>query len=403
MEELIRTYNVELKADEQSAIRLERMLKSYKEAYDLCAREIVSNDVPLNIRDVHDTMYTPLRNSFPELPAQQCIKVYKDAMGAIRSARKNKHKEFETPVKKNLSARLDKRLYGRLTPASIEITADIGNGGRVKCEFVQYDKLKEMFSLYTVKDPLLFLRDGRLFLSIPFVVPSLPVQDETCLGVDLGMKRLFVTSEGKAFRDKTYLRERRKVRYLKRCLQSKGTKSSKRHLLKLSRREKNLSKDMCRRAANALIGSTNASYIVLEDLKKLKQKTSRKNGHLVSRHNNAIGQVPFYLFKETVGHKALHHGKRVVTVSPYNTSKTDSRSGKTDGIRNGCRYYCSDGVVLDADFNASVNIALRSNHPLSTSMLPTGSNLVFLGAGRCQPPKRLPVKDRQASESLAQT
>ena len=69
-------------------------------------------------------------------------------------------------------------------------------------------------------------------------------------------------------------------------------------------------------------------------------------------------------------HKATLVGKQVVSVSPAFTSQTDSRTNKRDGIRKGCNYVCSDGIVLDADWNAAVNIALRGNHPLSSSELP---------------------------------
>jgi len=72
-----------------------------------------------------------------------------------------------------------------------------------------------------------------------------------------------------------------------------------------------------------------------------------------------------YAFKEVLMHKAQLVGKRVETVSPVYTSQTDSRTNKRDGKRQGCRYYCSDGIVLDADWNAAVNITKRGNHPYS--------------------------------------
>ena len=76
-------------------------------------------------------------------------------------------------------------------------------------------------------------------------------------------------------------------------------------------------------------------------------------------------------------HKAQLVGKQVETVSPTWTSQTDSRSNKRDGERHGCRYYCVDGIVLDADWNAAVNIGNRANHPLS-SVLPIDGRLIPL-------------------------
>ena len=220
--------------------------------------------------------------------------------------------------------------------------------------------------------PVLAANDGASGVGVMLEVARLLQNDTTlAIGVDLGMKRLFVTSEGKSFVDKSYLKKRRKLRYLKRCLQSKGTHSAKRHLTKLSHKERNLSKDMVERSTNALLKSTDASILVLEDLSKIKVKTSKaKEGFKKMRHNNALSQVPFYLFKERLTHKATLVGKQVVSVSPAFTSQTDSRTNKRDGIRKGCNYVCSDGIVLDADWNAAVNIALRGNHPLSSSELP---------------------------------
>ena len=124
---------------------------------------------------------------------------------------------------------------------------------------------------------------------------------------------------------------------------------------------------MCCRAAKALIESTEATVIAMEDLTKIKKNTSKdKDGHKRKRHNNAISQVPFYKFRQILTYKALLAGKRVETVNPANTSQTNSISGKMDGTRKGCRYYCPDGIVLDADWNASINIGHRSKHPVSS-------------------------------------
>jgi IS605 OrfB family transposase len=261
-------------------------------------------------------------------------------------------------------------MYSRLSIDGISLTTEVRNK-RESCTFILFDKVRELFSTCVPKDPTIFARDGRLFLSVPFEVPSLPCKDDTAIGVDLGMKRFFVTSEGKSFVDKNYLKQRRKLRYLKRCLQSKGSHSSKRHLQRLSHKERNASKNQVEKACNVLLRSTNASILVLEDLTKIKTKTSKtKEGFKRTRHNNALSQVPFYMFKERLTNKAQLVGKRVETVSPAFTSQTDSRTNKRNGIRHGCNYICFDGVVLDADWNAAVNIALRAKHPLSSSELP---------------------------------
>lgn len=346
------------------------LLRVTKDVFNTCANMVTSAKTPLSLVAVHAQCYNVLREQFPQIPSQGIIRVQKSVLAMLRAIRSNKHKNASVPQKKSLSLQLDKRLYSNLSINGIMLSTGKPLK-REQCSFVLYDKVRELFSTCVPKDPTIFARDGRLFLSVPFEVPSLPCKDDTSLGVDLGIKRLFVTSEGKSFVDKAYLKERRKLRYMKRCLQSKGTHSAKRHLKKLSHKERNLSKDMVERACNTLLKSSDASIIVLEDLSKIKVKTSKtKEGHNRTKHNNALSQVPFYLFKERLTHKATLVGKQVVSVSPAYTSQTDSRTNKRDGIRKGCNYICSDGVVFDADWNAAVNIALRANHPLSSSELP---------------------------------
>lgn len=346
------------------------LLRQTRDAFNLCSNIVVSENVRLQLVPLHNACYGRLREAFPQIPSQGIVRVQKAVLATLRSIRSNKHKNASIPQRKQLSLQLDKRLYSNLSIDGISLS----NGKphkRERCGFVLYDKVRELFSTSSFTDPTIFARDGRLFLSVPFEVATPPCGGSTSIGVDLGMKRLFVTSEGKSFVDKTYLKERRKLRYLKCCLQSKGTHSAKRHLKKVSRKERNLSKDMVERACGTLLNSSEASILVLEDLSKIKVKTSKtKEGFVRARHNNALSQVPFYLFKERLTHKATLVGRQVVSVSPAYTSQTDSRTNKRDGIRKGCNYLCSDGVVLDADWNAAVNIALRANRPLSSSELP---------------------------------
>ena len=346
------------------------LLAQTREAFNACANMVASAKTPLSLVAVHAQCYDVLRKQFPQVPSQGIIRVQKSVLAMLRSIRGNKHKDASVPQKKSLSLQLDKRLYSNLSINGISLS----NGKPQKrelCTFILYDKVRELFNTCVTKDPTIIARDGRLFLSVPFEVQSLPCKDDTAIGVDLGMKRFFVTSEGKSFVDKEYLKQRRRLRYLKRCLQSKGSHSSKRRLQHLSHKEHNLSKNQVEKACNVLLRSTDASILVLEDLSKIKVKTSKtKEGFNRTKHNNALSQVPFYMFKERLTHKAQLVGKQVETVSPAFTSQTDSRTNKRDGMRKGCNYICSDGVVLDADYNAAVNIALRANHPLSSNDLP---------------------------------
>lgn len=374
------TYNVKLNMTEETFLYWNNLLEQVRDCYNYCSKAVKQLNLPLSLKVVHSELYHELRNQFPLIPSQAVIKVQQDVIAAYRSIKKNKHKAADTPQKKYLSMRLDKRTSSYFDITGISIVGP-KSGKRDRVTFNLYPKVEEMFRKYTTTDPLLFIRDGVPYLSVSFNVPQKPIQETKCVGVDLGERFLFVTSEGKAFRDKTYLRERRKAVYLKRCLQSKGTKSAKRKLRKLSKKVRNLSNDMCHMACNELLRSTDASIIVLEDLKKLKQNTSskKKNGRKNTGHNRRLGQVPFYKFKEMLTYKAPLCGKRVETVSAYNTSQTDCRTGKTDGIRIKRRYVGADCIVLDADYNAAVNIAKKGKHPFSMNVPLDGTLTILKG------------------------
>ena len=209
----------------------------------------------------------------------------------------------------------------------------------------------------------MFIRDNRVFLSFPFECPEQGIiLNPLAVGIDLGITNLASTSEGIIYKDKKYLADKRKLRYNKRQLQSKSTKSARKHLRRVRRKERNKTKNMCHHLSKRILQDTKANIIVLEDLTKIKQNTKKSK-----RFNNKHSQIPYYIIKQFLTYKAPLFGKKVVTVSPAYTSQIDNRTGKRDGCRDKGRYIGKDGKVLHADINASINIARRSKHPISYS------------------------------------
>lgn len=377
------------------------LLEQSRRAYNECTRIICEKSVPLDIKNVHNAVYTAIRNNFPVLTSNAVIAIYRTVIGSIRSMRSNGHKNAKIPEKTQLSHKLNRFLYSHLTINGIMLTT---NTKRIRSHitFKTYPKLAEMFKKYIPGDPTIFMRNGKSYMAIPFKVPEIPIPNNNCIGVDLGERRFAITSDGIIFNDKEYNARRRKLRYLKRCLQKKGTKSARRHKRKLSVKERNQSTDMCRRMANAIVESTDASIIVIEDLSGIKKKTSKtKKGIKKTDHNRRMAQVPFYKFKQILSYKALLAKKRVETVSPYMTSQIDCTTGKKDGVRKNRRFYCTNGRVLDADWNGAVNIARKSKHPFSFKM-PIDGALRTWRAGRVSTAQSyisLPMKTQRALQA----
>ena len=373
------TYKVELQFDSaESEAFWRKQLAFCRDCYNF-ASEIIWKDksVGLGQSQLHRAVYRSEREKFPEMMSQLTIQTNRAVAGNYKS---NKRK-FKC-IKKGLSSQLDKRLYSKLTRTSITLSSNVPHK-RCTATFKRYAKFDELASKYVMSDPLISIaRDGRMFLSVTFKVPDIPVLDENdAIGIDLGVRRLATTSEGVAYSNADYLANRRKIRHNKRKLQEhkKHSHSARTKLKRLHRKEANVSKNMCHHLANELL-NTDKSVLVMEDLTKIKQNTQTfKNSDIKrTKHNNRMAQVPFYMLRMILTYKALHAGKRVETVSPYNTSRIDCRTQSTANCeRKGCRFYTADGRVFDADWNAAINI-LNRKHP-SSFTLPIDGRLNLKG------------------------
>jgi len=301
---------------------------------------------------LHDKNYHQCRKLFPNCPSQVIIRA-KDSVYATYKTIRSNHQKIEEPAKQeNLSIRLDKRIYTFLDNNRIKLTT---TGKRIICNYVPYDKFSDMFVKYSVCDPALFVRDNEIWLSVSFEIPAPTLIENYCIGVDLGIKRLATTSEGLAITDKVFLRDKRRLRHLKRILQSKSkstfSRSAQKKLKRLKKKEQNKNRNQTYLIANKIL-NTKSNVIVMEDLSGIKQH------HRGKRFNNKQSQIPYFDLRRILTYKAPLQGKIVVTVDPAYTSKNDYRDIEK-GKRQGCRYYTADGKVFDADWNASINIAKR--------------------------------------------
>lgn len=360
-------YNTKLITNDKSFLL--DTLCQVKELYNFISNIVFNteNYKKLSYKQIHHLVYNNARIQFPNLPAQIIIRLERNVLANYKSVKSNKHTIDKPITCKQPCLQLDKRLYNRFTQTSIDLFSST-RYKLCKATFVLYPKLVELLSKYDVCDPSIFSKNGELYISIKFNVPQpQPKGNDTVLGVDRGIRRLIATSDGLVIKGTEFQKHKRKLHYLKSQLQSKGTKSAKRKLKKLSKKERNFSKNYCHLVVNEIL-KTDKDIIVLENLKNIKQKTSKHKENNVKRtsHNRMFSQIPLYELERILTYKAQHIGKCVATVSPYMTSQNDCR-GYDSGTRSGVRYYTIDGLQLDADINASVNIANRYlKHPIST-------------------------------------
>ena len=357
------TYSIKIKFEKQEDRTFWfNLLNTQKDVYNFASKIIFDKKPNTLIKEYHDILYNKIKEKF-DISSQTIIRTEKDILSTFRSIKSNKHKITKAPEKKNLGFRLDQRLYSNFNKNSIKLISSISHK-RCTAYLQLYPKVIELFDNYQTCDPLIFYRNNEFYLSVTFRIPNKVKQNEDILGLDLGCRRLVTTSDGDCIHSKDFNRQKRKIRYLKRVLNTKkkNSHSARTKLKKLSKKEHNISKQYIEKSVNTILKNTDKSIIVIEDLAKIKTTTKKKYGS----HNNHISQVPFYLFKQILSYKAPLYGKEVKTVNPYMTSQTDSQTGKWKGERKGCRFYSIDGLIYDADWNAAINIAKKSvKHPIS--------------------------------------
>lgn len=353
------TYNTRLVFQNDSdKDNLIKMLESQRFAWNECSK-IKFNIVKNSIIELHSAFYTKFRQSQPEIPSQVIISAEQSVLSAYRSIKSNKQKLDKPPEKKKLSIRLDKRTYSYKNGVFSIISLE----KRVKCSPYIYPKLQELIGKYRFYDPLLFEKNGGVWICLTFDIPEVLPQNKLAIGVDLGIINVAATSEGNLYQDKQFNARKRKLRFNKCKLQSKSktSKSARRKLKKLKHKEHNINQNFSHHLANKIISDTKADTIVLENLKSIKVKKHKY------QNKNKISQVPLYELRRILSYKALLNEKTVMVVSPAYTSQIDHRTGKLDGKRIGGRYIGKDNQVLHADVNAACNIGLRSKLPCSIS------------------------------------
>lgn len=350
-----------------------KFLEAERDAWNRCSEKRFALGKN-NIKELHASFYRDFRNERPEIPAQALIIAQRNCLASYKIAKSSAHKITKCFIKKSLSVKLDNRTYLRRGCGFRMTTL----GKRIEVQPHLYKKFSEFIEKYELCDPRIFIRDNIIMLAYTFRVPCTP-KEGAVLGLDLGCRHFVTTSDGRLIGDKKYNARKRKVRYLKRRLQSKGTRSAKRKLKQLRRKERNQTKDFVHCATKFVLKSPVQTFVI-EDLKGIKSKKRHKGA------KNRISQIPFAEFKTILTYKAHLLGKQVITVNPQFTSQVDHRNGRRTGERCGRRYYGHDGVVLDADVNAAINIAYKyvhvnandkdPKHPVSRSMALDGQATV---------------------------
>jgi len=231
-----------------------------------------------------------------------------------------------------------------------------------------------------VKQCDLILRKGIFYLALTVDAPEPTPDDPTgALGVDLGIVHLAVDSDGEFYSGEEVDKIREKNDKLKASLQSKGTKSAKKHLKKLSGREANFRRNTNHIISKKLVAKAKDTHclIALEDLNGIRDRTTVRHSQRRRHHSWA-----FFQLRQFISYKARLAGVLVRLVDPKHTSQTCPRCGyiSKSNRQSQSSFVCQAcGFASNADLVGAFNIAHRAlvNEPIVSPLVGQGQAVCF--------------------------
>lgn len=313
--------------------------------------------------ELHNITYKEVRAKF-SLPSQLTISARSKAAENLKALRKKKY--AKCPSSKLQSIRYDKNSYSLfLKENQVSLSTC---SGRKRYNLIVSNYHKEFFKSWKYTSADLKIVKNKVYLHIVFekeIENTAP--NGEFIGLDRGISNLAVLSNNSFFSGKKTKHVSQRYRNLRKRLQKKGTKSAKRHLQKISGKEKRFKADINHQISKQIIDSLNpGDILVLEDLKGIRAQRLRKTIRTL------IHNWSFYQLEQFLEYKANAKGISIMKVSARYTSQICSECGfcSRNNRKTQANFVCqSCGFKLNADLNASRNLALRAQGKTSKESL----------------------------------
>lgn len=224
---------------------------------------------------------------------------------------------------------------------------------RQKIQFVCHN---EFYLKYTFGESVLIFRRNKFFLFQTIDIPQQPIEKpQGYIGLDFGIKDIVCTSDGESFSSKWLSEYKERRLKIRKSIQSKVSKGSRKLLKRISRKESatiakhnhTISKVIVLNAKEKNLG------IVIENLRNIRKTTPFKG----KSFNKIVNEWSFSQLRDFITYKCSLHGVDLTVVNPSYTSQTCSVCHHL-GLRKGKLFKCDYcGSDMDADVNAARNIA----------------------------------------------
>lgn len=355
---MILTHKLKLLLNEEQQVALLETMERFNAACDFVAIAAFRIKSANKIR-LQKESYYEIRDRF-SLPAQLTIRAIAKVCEAYKRD-KNRRPKFD----KHGAVVYDQRILSWKGKDQVSL---LTLHGRMAISFLTCDYYESRKGFVRGQADLI-LKNGTLYLCVAVEVPEADeIKAVDTLGVDLGIVNIAADSDGETHSGEAVLKSRGKMAKLRSGLQSCGTRSAKKHLKKLSGKEKRFQRDVNHCISKHIVAKAKDTHraIVLEDLEGVR---SRKTVTKAQRRD--LSAWGFFQLRLFIEYKAKLVGVPVILVDPRNTSRTCPRCGHVAAENRKTRndFECVRCGFADlADRTAAPNIAARGrvNGPMAT-------------------------------------
>ncbi len=324
---------------------------------------------PLGALALHRAQYTQVVGT---LNSQMTCSAIRLTAGAYASAKANRH-----AIKRSFAFRNARALFlvgkrGRDADFRADGALSIWTvAGRKHLSYTVPEAFKATLTAAKEIDSLTVIeRNGRLLgrvtltLDAPEPQGVLPVgidlnETNALVAVDADGNTLFVSGKEVKVRNKRTFNTRKRVqkKHATRKAEHKDTRSTRRVLKRLGRKQSNRTRTFSQSAGKQLVQWAPAHAVLVFEALALPQPVKEKVHGKATRRR--LAQWQRHLLRQAVESKAQAAGMLVTEVNPAYTSQHCSRCGLL-GERKRHRFTCpSCGHAAHADVNAAVNIRNR--------------------------------------------
>jgi IS605 OrfB family transposase len=207
----------------------------------------------------------------------------------------------------------------------------------------------------------LIRRDGKFYLLATVDLPEAPpLEVKDFVGVDLGIVNIATTDDGETFVGKPTDDSRRRNARARQTYQSTNTRSSRRRMRKLGKRQSRFQRDGNHVISKKIVAKALAtqSGIAVEELTGIGSRVTVRHAQ-----RSRLGNWSFHQLRSFLTYKAKLVGVPIVAVDPRNTSRACSKCGHCEKANRKSQsvFQCKQcGFSCNADQNGACNIQLRA-------------------------------------------